>query len=127
MSAAWIALAVYLAGLLLTFGVRTWMQIRGTGTSGYRGFSGRPGSLAWWGGVLFPAAVLLGLLAPVLVLVGAAASWSALAHGTVAVTGFVVALVGLVVVLTAQTAMGSWVGYALERANGLVGSPVRSF
>jgi protein-S-isoprenylcysteine O-methyltransferase Ste14 len=106
-TAAWVALGLYVAGLLLTFGVRTWVQIRRTGTSGYRGISGRPGSLAWWGGVLFPAAVLLGLLAPVLVLVGATVPWPPLAHGAVAVGGFVVAVAGLVVVLAAQAAMGS--------------------
>ena len=109
MSAAWIALGVYVVGLLLAFGARTWMQIRRTGTSGYRGISGRRGSLAWWGGVLFPAAVLLGLLAPVLALTGATAPWSPLDHRAAAVTGFIVAIGGLAVVLTAQTAMGgSW-------------------
>jgi protein-S-isoprenylcysteine O-methyltransferase Ste14 len=106
-AAAWVALGLYTAGLLLAFGVRTWVQIRRTGTSGYRGISGRPGSLPWWGGVLFPVAVLLGLLAPVLALVGATAPWPPLAHGAVAVGGFAVAVAGLVGVLAAQAAMGS--------------------
>jgi protein-S-isoprenylcysteine O-methyltransferase Ste14 len=104
-AAAWVALGLYVAGLLLAFGLRTWVQIRRTGTSGYRGISGRPGSPAWWGGVLFPAAGLLALLAPVLVLLGAPGP--PLAHGAVAVGGFVVAVTGLVVVLAAQAAMGS--------------------
>jgi hypothetical protein len=67
---AWVALLLYLAGLVLAFGVRTWLQTRRTGTSGFRGISGRPGSPAWWGGVLLPIALLLGLAAPVLVLTG---------------------------------------------------------
>ncbi len=46
MAWAWAALALYLAGLVLAFGVRTWLQVRRTGTSGFRGLSGRPGSLA---------------------------------------------------------------------------------
>jgi len=106
---AWVALALYLAGLVLAFGVRTWLQLCRTGTSGFRGISGRPGSLAWWGGVLFPAAVLLGLAAPVLVLTGATPPLGALAHPVVAGAGLVVGAGGLVVVLLAQQAMGaSW-------------------
>ena len=70
---AWVALLLYLAGLVLAFGVRSWLQIRRTGTSGFRGISGRAGSPAWWGGVLFPIALLLGLVAPVLVLACSAA------------------------------------------------------
>jgi protein-S-isoprenylcysteine O-methyltransferase Ste14 len=106
---AWAALALYLVGLVLAFGVRTWLQVRRTGTSGFRGISGRPGSLAWWGGVLFPAAVLLGLAAPVLVLTGATPRIGALAHPVVAAAGLVLGIVGLVVMLLAQSAMGaSW-------------------
>jgi protein-S-isoprenylcysteine O-methyltransferase Ste14 len=106
---AWAALALYLVGLVLAFGVRTWLQVRRTGTSGFRGISGRPGSLAWWGGVLFPAAVLLGLAAPVLVLTGATPRIGGLAHPVVAAAGLVLGIVGLVVMLLAQSAMGaSW-------------------
>lgn len=106
---AWTALALYLVGLVLAFGVRSWLQLRRTGTSGFRGISGRPGSLSWWGGVLFPAAVLLGLAAPVLVLTGATPPLAALAHPVVAAAGLVAGVAGLVVVLLAQGAMGaSW-------------------
>ena len=63
---AWAALGLYLVGLGLAFGVRTWAHWRRTGSTGFRGISGRPGSLPWWGGVLFPAAVVTGLAAPVL-------------------------------------------------------------
>src|SRR5262245_48406571 len=103
---AWVALLLYLAGLVLAFGVRTWLQIRRTGTSGFRGISGRPGSPAWWGGVLFPIALLLGLAAPVLVLTGITAPRLP-AHPALAAAGLIVGLAGLVVVLLAQAAMGS--------------------
>lgn len=106
---AWVALGVDVVGLVLAFGVRTWVQVRATGTSGFRGISGRPGSLAWWGGVLFPAASLFVLLAPVLVLTGATAPLPLLAYPAIAVTGLVLAVAGLAVVLAAQAAMGnSW-------------------
>jgi protein-S-isoprenylcysteine O-methyltransferase Ste14 len=97
---AWAALALYLVGLVLAFGVRTWLQVRRTGTSGFRGISGRPGSLPWWGGVLF-------LAAPVLVLTGATPRFEALAHPIVAAAGLALGIAGLVVVLFAQSAMGA--------------------
>jgi protein-S-isoprenylcysteine O-methyltransferase Ste14 len=104
---AWAALALYLAGLVLAFGVRTWVQIHRAGTSGFRGISGRPGSLAWWGGVLFPLAVLAGLATPLLAL--ADITPPALTHPAIAGVGVVLAVAGLGVVLLAQAAMGtSW-------------------
>jgi protein-S-isoprenylcysteine O-methyltransferase Ste14 len=109
MAWAWAALALYLVGLVMAFGLRTWLQVRRTGMSGFRGISGRRGSLAWWGGVLFPAAVLLSLAAPVLVLAGATPPLGPLAHPVIATAGLVLGIAGLVVVLLAQNAMGtSW-------------------
>lgn len=103
------ALTLYLVGLALAFGIRTCVQLRRTGTSGFRGISGRPRSLTWWGGVLFPTALLLGLAAPVLVLTGTTPPLGTLAHPVVAAAGLVVGVVGLLVVLLAQHAMGaSW-------------------
>lgn len=104
---AWAALAIYVVGLIMAFGVRTWLQLRQTGSSGFRGISGRPTSLAWWAGVLFPAAALLMLCAPVLVLTGASSVWPSLVHPVIATAGLTLAVAGLVVVLIAQTAMGS--------------------
>jgi hypothetical protein len=43
MSAA--ALLIYLVGLAVIFGLRTWLQVRRTGSSGFHGISGKPGSL----------------------------------------------------------------------------------
>ena len=106
---AWSALILYVAGLVLAFGVRTWVQVRQTGTSGFHGISGRPGSPAWWGGALFPAALLLGLAAPVLVLSGTTPPPALLTHPAIAGTGLALGIAGLVVVLVAQSAMGpSW-------------------
>ena len=106
---AWAALALYVVGLLLAFGMRTWMQWRTTGTTGFRGISGRPGSLTWWGGVLFPVALLLGLAAPVLVLTGTTPRLPLPAYAVVATVGLLLGLGGLAVTLEAQRAMGtSW-------------------
>lgn len=106
---AWTALVLYLLGLVLAFGLRTWVQLRRTGTTGFRGISGRPGSLAWWGGVGFPAAVLLGLAAPVGAITGVTPPLGPLTYPVVAVIGVVLGIAGVVVVLLAQAAMGaSW-------------------
>lgn len=40
-----LALALYLLGLVAAFGVRSWVHRRRTGSSGFHGISGAPGSL----------------------------------------------------------------------------------
>lgn len=103
------ALVLYLLGLALAFGVRTWLQIRRTGSSGFHGISGRPGSLRWWAGVLFVLALILGAAALVLAVTGSLPGPDGWESSLVAVGGFVVAAVGLLAVLAAQTGMGaSW-------------------
>ncbi len=102
-----LALGLYLAGLVAAFGVRSWIHRRRTGSSGFRGVSGAPGSPEWWGGVLFAAALVLGAAGPVLALTDTmtaprlpqAFPWA----------GVIVTLVGFLGVLAAQTGMGaSW-------------------
>jgi protein-S-isoprenylcysteine O-methyltransferase Ste14/thiol-disulfide isomerase/thioredoxin len=51
--------------LALAFGVRTWRHWRATGSTGFHGISGRPGSAEWFGGVLFVLGLLLGVAAPI--------------------------------------------------------------
>ena len=65
-----LALALFGTYVLLAFGWRSWLQARRTGHTGFVGISGRPGSAEWTGGVAFVLALLLGLSAPVLQLVG---------------------------------------------------------
>ena len=69
-----LALGLYLAGLVAAFGVRSWIHRRRTGSSGFRGVSGAPGSPEWWGGILFAAALVLGAAGPVLALTGTVAA-----------------------------------------------------
>jgi len=102
-SAAGIALGLYALGLLVTFGIRTWAHRRATGSSGFRGLSGRPGSAPWWGGVLFAAALLLTTAGLVLAATGtvpaaavpAVARWAGLALATAAFAGVVLAQSGM--------------------------------
>lgn len=103
---AGLGLGLYLLGLLTTFGVRTFLHYRRTGTTGYRGVSGTPGSAQWWGGVLFVAALVLGAAGPALVLAGVGPA-PALVPAAVQWLGAGVAVLGFVGVLAAQTGMGS--------------------
>jgi len=102
-----LALGLYLAGLVAAFGVRSWIHRRRTGSSGFRGVSGAPGSPERWGGILFAAALILGAAGPTLALTGTVAAprlpqvfpWA----------GLIVTVVGFLGVLAAQAGMGaSW-------------------
>lgn len=103
------ALGLYLVGLAGAFGLRTWLHARRTGSSGFHGISGKPGSLPWWAGVLFVGALGLGVLAPVLDLAGVAGVPDGAPRGLVGGAGLLVMGVGVVAVLVAQGGMGaSW-------------------
>jgi protein-S-isoprenylcysteine O-methyltransferase Ste14 len=100
------AFVLYLVGAVVLFGVRSWIQYRHTGSTGFRGVSGRAMSVEWFGGVLFVVAVVVGLLGVALPVFGAL---SAYAPTSVRVIGFAIAACGFLVILAAQTGMGtSW-------------------
>lgn len=102
-----VALVLYVVGLLVLFGVRTWLHLRRTGTSGFSGVSGSPGSLRWWAGVLFVLALVLGVIALALAVTGSVPAPEL--PPAVAAAGLVFALTGFLGVLAAQTGMGaSW-------------------
>lgn len=92
--------------VLLVFGVRSFVQYRRTGSAGFRGLSGRPGSLEWWGGAL----LVVGMIALVLAPVASLAGWlSALAIPGAAWLGGVLAVGGTLFTFAAQWTMGtSW-------------------
>ena len=65
---AWIALSGWIVFGLLAFGLRSWVQWRRTGSTGFRGFSGH--GVERLGGVLFALAVALSLGSPLATLFG---------------------------------------------------------
>lgn len=67
-----LALALFALYFALAFGARTVLQKLRIGSSGFRGISGRPGSMEWFGGMLFVCTLGLGLAALVLDLAGLA-------------------------------------------------------
>ena len=110
--------------MALAFGLRTWLQLRRTGESGFKGISGRPGSLEWIAGVLFVVAIAVGVAAPVLDVTGVLDPLDALDSAGVRATGVAIFVVGLVGTLYAQVAMGeSWrIGVDEQERTALVTS-----
>lgn len=103
------ALALYLVFAAVGFGWRSWTQRRRTGSTGFRGVSGRPGSLDWWAGVGFVGAILAGAAAPLLQLSGILTPIGILHTPAVQATGLVAAIAGFAGTLYAQHGMGeSW-------------------
>lgn len=106
--AATAAAVVYAAAAVLLLLVRSWRQYRLTGSTGFNGFRGAAQDpAARVAGIVFAAAVLVGLVAPWLAATGVLPAWDL--PGVVAVFGAVVAVAGLLLGMTAQQAMGrSW-------------------
>lgn len=104
-----IALVLYVVYLALAFGLRTAMQLRRTGSTGFHGVGGRSGSAEWLAGVGFVVALVLGVAAPVLALAGVVDPIGALDTDAAHVLGVVISAAGIAGTLIAQFAMGtSW-------------------
>ena len=103
------ALAGYVVFAALAFGWRSWIHWKRTGSTGYRGLSGRPGSVEWWGGLLFAVAIVLTPVAAVLQARGAIAPVIELRPSVALAIGGTLYLAGLAGTLWSQLAMGtSW-------------------
>jgi protein-S-isoprenylcysteine O-methyltransferase Ste14 len=108
-AAAVVALAGYVVFLLLAFGLRSVVQYRRTGATGFVGISGAAGSTEWWGGLLFLVAIVSGAAAPVLQLAGVIAPFAAFDLQSMRAAGLVLSVLGIIGTLWAQFAMGnSW-------------------
>lgn len=102
------ALAVYALYLGVGFGLRTWVQWRRTGDTGWRGISGRFGSPEWWAGVLFTVALVAGVLGPITALLGLEPV-AVLDGATTHLLGAALAFAGVLATVATQLAMGtSW-------------------
>ena len=110
--------AVYMA---VAFGLRTWLQYRRTGNSGFRGISGRTGSLEWWGGILFVVAMGAGLAGPIAGIAGLRPV-AALAAPWIQTTGIALTVAGILATFAAQISMGpSWrIGVDADEMTDLV-------
>ncbi len=93
----------------LAFGLRSALQYIRTGSTGFGGFSGTPGSLEWWAGRGFTLALVAVLMAPVADLAGWFPRLGILDEEIIAYSGLALSIVGTALVLVAQMTMGdSW-------------------
>lgn len=102
-----LAPALFVLYLALAVGARTLLQKRRTGSSGFRGIGGRPGSKEWFGRVLFACVLGPGLVGPVLDLTGVVKPIGFLDGRAFHTGGVVLYGLGLAGTLAAQLAMGS--------------------
>jgi protein-S-isoprenylcysteine O-methyltransferase Ste14 len=118
----WAGVAGYVMFMALAFGVRAVAHRRRTGSAGFNGMRGRPGSAEWFAGILFVVAVVAGLVAPALQAFGVVAPIEAVDGWFTRGVGVIVAVAGIAATLWAQGAMGdSWrVGVDPDETTGLV-------
>jgi len=102
-----LALVLALLYVVLAFGVRGAIQWRRTGDVGFRFGAERRGSPQWWARLAFVAALVGGLLAPVLAVLGWLDPIAALDRRAVALVGTALALTGIIATFVAQVAMGT--------------------
>lgn len=116
------ALLAYLVFAALAFGWRSLIHWRRTGSTGYVGLSGSPGSAEWLGGALFVVAILAAPLSALLELRGTLAPLLRIPEPVALVVGGGLYLVGLVGTLWSQLSMGaSWrVGVRSDERTALV-------
>jgi protein-S-isoprenylcysteine O-methyltransferase Ste14 len=122
----WVALGCYALYLALAFVLRSVIQRRRTGSTGFKGISGHSGSLEWWAGILFGVALVIGVLAPVLDVTDVLDPIGAVDGPGAHALGLVLFGLGLAATLYAQLTMGeSWrVGVdESERTDLVTGGP----
>lgn len=117
-----VALFLYGVYVAVAFGLRTLIQLRRTGSTGFHGLGGRPGSAEWIAGVGFTVALLVGAAAPVLALLDVVEPIAALDTTGAHVAGLLLAVTGIGLTFYAQVAMGaSWrIGVDHEERTQLV-------
>jgi len=106
----------------LIFVLKTWRQWRSTGDTGFRGISGRPGSVEWLGGVLFVVGLLCAVAATLTELCGFSTLLVERVPFWMDVLAFSSFFVGMVGTVWAQLAMGaSWrIGVSVNERTQLI-------
>jgi protein-S-isoprenylcysteine O-methyltransferase Ste14 len=101
-----LGLALILLYAVLAFGVRMIVQVRRTGSTGFKGLRGASGSVERVGGLLFVMAAVLWVAGPALQLADVLGPIRALEGGLASVLGALLACLGIVITVLAQFAMG---------------------
>lgn len=109
MSSAALAVILYVVYLAVAFGLRTAIQLRRTGASGFHGIGGRAGSAEWLAGAGFAVALLVGVAAPLLALSDVVEPVAVLDGDVGHAIGLALTIAGIAATLFAQMGMGdSW-------------------
>ncbi len=104
-----VALVLFAVFAALGFGWRSWEQRRRTGSTGFHGITGRPGSIEWSAGVGFIVSMGVAVFAPILQLLGVVSPVGFLHAPWIQITGGVIAVIGIAATVYAQLDMGdSW-------------------
>lgn len=102
-----IALTLYIVWAVLAFGWRTVTQYRRTGDTGLR-LHAEPNTPQWWAKIGFVIAIAVGFTAPIAAVAGLG-NVPALDASWLHATGVAVTIIGIVLTVVAQYAMGeSW-------------------
>lgn len=117
-----LALIGFVLYLLVVLAGRAVVLRRRTGSAGWNGISGTPGSAEWWGGVLFAVALVVGLAAPLLAVLEVLDPVAALDGDAGRVAGTAIFSAGFALSLAVQRAMGrSWrIGVNAEETTALI-------
>lgn len=121
-----VALVLFAVFAVLGFGWRSWEQRRRTGSTGFRGISGRPGSIEWFAGVGFIVAEGVAVFGPILQLLGVVSPLDFLHTPWIQIAGAAIAVLGIATTVYAQLDMGdSWrIGVDKSETTTLVRSGV---
>lgn len=104
-----LALAICLLWFVSLFVLRTLVQWRKTGSTGVKGFHGRPGSLPWLAGMAASLGLVVAPLAPLAALLGWPGGALFFSSQPLHLAGAALAFAGIAGALLAQLSMGdSW-------------------
>lgn len=104
-----VALVLFAVFAALGFGWRSWEQRRRTGSTGFHGITGRPGSIEWAAGVGFIVSMGVAVFAPILQQLGVVSPLAFLHAPWIQIAGAVIAVIGIATTVYAQLDMGdSW-------------------
>lgn len=104
-----VALVLFAVFAVLGFGWRSWEQRRRTGSTGFRGITGRPFSIEWSAGVGFIVSMGVAVFAPILQLFGVLSPLVLMHAPWIQISGAVIAVIGIAATVYAQLDMGdSW-------------------
>ena len=104
MSRTDLALVLYIAWIASSFGLKTAVHMKRTGSTGFNGLSGRVGSAEWFAGILFGLALIGGALGAAFH--DALPQLDALQTEELKVVGIALFAIGAIATTVAQVAMG---------------------